>query len=174
MKIYNHEDKPVIEGHLLTLACMAKGSESMTFTWFKEEFKVSLYRLWARGQNGAFGTKRVKWTGPNYFDRLCTRVLIWNTLGCSLQTHDCNWCPDLAPKSDLAHRLIRLWHHSRGLYTVKSGSFFLVINSNYKIRNTCGQSSQPSFIIPDITRLLLPTVFHIKMIRKSYHGTTNN
>ncbi len=45
MKIYNHEDKPVIEGHLLTLACMAKGSESMTFTWFKEEFKVSFIHV---------------------------------------------------------------------------------------------------------------------------------
>lgn len=44
MKLFNHEDKPVIEGRLLTLACIAKGSSRMTFSWFKDEMPVSVHK----------------------------------------------------------------------------------------------------------------------------------
>ena len=44
MKLFNHEDKPVIEGRLLTLACLAKGSGKMKFHWYKDGANVSVHK----------------------------------------------------------------------------------------------------------------------------------
>ena len=44
MKLFNHEDKPVIEGRLLTLACLAKGSGKMKFLWYKDGMNVSVHK----------------------------------------------------------------------------------------------------------------------------------
>ena len=44
MKLFNHEDKPVIEGRLLTLACLAKGSSKMKFFWYKDGMNVSVHK----------------------------------------------------------------------------------------------------------------------------------
>ena len=44
MELFNHEDKPVIEGRLLTLACLAKGSGKMKFHWYKDGANVSVHK----------------------------------------------------------------------------------------------------------------------------------
>ena len=36
VRLFTHEDSPVIEGHLLTLACKAKGPASLKFMWWKD------------------------------------------------------------------------------------------------------------------------------------------
>ena len=36
MRLVTHEDSPVIEGHLLTLACKAKGPSGLRFVWWKD------------------------------------------------------------------------------------------------------------------------------------------
>ena len=44
MKLFNHEEKPVIEGRLLTLACLAKGSGKMKFSWYKDGMNISVHK----------------------------------------------------------------------------------------------------------------------------------
>ena len=44
MKLFNHEDKPVVEGRLLTLACLAKGSGKIKFHWYKDGANVSVHK----------------------------------------------------------------------------------------------------------------------------------
>ena len=36
VRLFTHEDSPAIEGHLLTLACKAKGPASLKFVWWKD------------------------------------------------------------------------------------------------------------------------------------------
>ena len=40
MRLFTHENDPVIEGHLLTLACKAKGPPSLRFVWRKDGASV--------------------------------------------------------------------------------------------------------------------------------------
>ena len=44
MSLHNYENRPVIEGQLLTLVCKAKGSKNLSFQWLKDGHVLDMGR----------------------------------------------------------------------------------------------------------------------------------